>query len=137
MRKLDSLALSAKLRPTMSAAAQTFSSEPSGPRNVLGVDIGGTKLAVGVATPEGKLLAQDRIPTSPDDGMQVVLGRLVTRHQQGRFDPALVPVGYGLGLVGVAMFGSTLIPCARASGLASPTRVPALARPARSTARVR
>ena len=34
----------------------------------------------------------------------VVLGRLVTRHQRGRFDPALVPAGYGLGLVGVAMF---------------------------------
>jgi hypothetical protein len=34
----------------------------------------------------------------------VVLGRLVTRHQRGRFDPALVPVGYGLGLVGVGLF---------------------------------
>jgi hypothetical protein len=34
----------------------------------------------------------------------VVLARLVTRHQRGRFDPALVPAGYGLGLVGVAMF---------------------------------
>ena len=34
----------------------------------------------------------------------VVLARLVTRHQRGRFDPALVPAGYGLGLVGVALF---------------------------------
>jgi hypothetical protein len=34
----------------------------------------------------------------------VVLARLVARHQRGRFDPALVPAGYGLGLVGVAMF---------------------------------
>ena len=34
----------------------------------------------------------------------VVLARLVARHQQGRFDPALVPAGYGLGLVGMAMF---------------------------------
>jgi hypothetical protein len=34
----------------------------------------------------------------------VVLGRLVTRHQRGRFDPALVPVGYGLGMVGVGLF---------------------------------
>jgi len=34
----------------------------------------------------------------------VVLGRLVTHHQKGRFDPALVPVGYGLGLVGVGLF---------------------------------
>jgi hypothetical protein len=35
----------------------------------------------------------------------VVFARLVARHQRGgRLDPALVPAGYGLGLVGVAMF---------------------------------
>jgi hypothetical protein len=35
----------------------------------------------------------------------VVLARLVARFQRGRrLDPALVPTGYGLGLVGVAMF---------------------------------
>ena len=35
----------------------------------------------------------------------LVLARLVARSQRGgRLDPALVPVGYGLGLVGVAMF---------------------------------
>jgi hypothetical protein len=34
----------------------------------------------------------------------VVMARLVARHQQGRFDPGRVPAGYGLGLVGVAMF---------------------------------
>jgi hypothetical protein len=34
----------------------------------------------------------------------VVLARLVGRHQRGRFDPGRVPAGYGLGLVGVALF---------------------------------
>jgi hypothetical protein len=34
----------------------------------------------------------------------VVLARLVVRHQRGRFDPALIPVGYGLGLVGAGLF---------------------------------
>jgi hypothetical protein len=35
----------------------------------------------------------------------VVLARLVARFQRGgRLDPALVPAGYGLGLVGMAMF---------------------------------
>ena len=34
----------------------------------------------------------------------VVLARLVARHQRGRFDPALVPAGYGLGLIGVVLF---------------------------------
>jgi hypothetical protein len=33
----------------------------------------------------------------------VVMARLVARHQTGRFDPGRVPVGYGLGLVGVAL----------------------------------
>jgi hypothetical protein len=33
-----------------------------------------------------------------------VLARVVARHQRGRFDPARVPAGYGLGLVGVALF---------------------------------
>ena len=34
----------------------------------------------------------------------VVLARLVVRHQRGRFDPALIPAGYGLGLVGAVLF---------------------------------
>jgi len=34
----------------------------------------------------------------------VVLARLATRDQRGRFDPALVPAGYGLGLIGAALF---------------------------------
>jgi hypothetical protein len=32
------------------------------------------------------------------------VARLVRRHQRGRFDPGLVPAGYGLGLVGVGLF---------------------------------
>ena len=34
----------------------------------------------------------------------VVLARVVARHQRGRFDPALVPAGYGLGLIGAGLF---------------------------------
>jgi hypothetical protein len=34
----------------------------------------------------------------------VVMARLVGRHQRGRFDPGRVPAGYGLGLIGVALF---------------------------------
>ncbi len=81
----------------MSASAQPYSSNPSGSRNVLGVDIGGTKLAVGVATPDGKLLAQDRIPTSPEDGMEVVLNRLVElcRRVIARSGQPIAAVGVG------------------------------------------
>jgi hypothetical protein len=34
----------------------------------------------------------------------VVLARLIARYQRGRFDPARVPAGYGLGLIGVVLF---------------------------------
>jgi hypothetical protein len=34
----------------------------------------------------------------------VLLARVVARFQRGRFDPARLPAGYGLGLVGVALF---------------------------------
>jgi len=34
----------------------------------------------------------------------VVLARLVGRYQRGRFDPARVPAGYGLGLAGAGLF---------------------------------
>jgi hypothetical protein len=33
-----------------------------------------------------------------------VTARLVRRHQRGRFDPARVPAGHGLGLVGIGLF---------------------------------
>ena len=47
----------------------------SGP--ILGIDIGGTKLAVGVATPDGVLLAEARRPSGADDGPEAVIGRIV------------------------------------------------------------
>lgn len=44
---------------------------------VLGIDIGGTKLAVGVFTPEGAKLAAARLPTQVGDGPDRVIRRLV------------------------------------------------------------
>ncbi len=59
------------------SAAPTSKGDSPGPRNVLGIDIGGTKMAVGVATPEGKLLASDRILTTVGEGPGAALGRLI------------------------------------------------------------
>ena len=49
----------------------------SAPPNYLGIDIGGTKLAVGVSTAQGRLLATERIPTESADGPDRVLARLI------------------------------------------------------------
>lgn len=44
---------------------------------VLGIDIGGTKLAAGLVTLEGELVAQDRAPTLAQEGPSPVIGRMV------------------------------------------------------------
>jgi len=49
---------------------------------VLGVDIGGTKLAVGLVTMSGQVVAQERTPTQVKDGPEVILTRLVTLCRQ-------------------------------------------------------
>lgn len=44
---------------------------------ILGIDIGGTKLAVGLVTQEGDLVAQDRVPTLATEGPDKVIDRLI------------------------------------------------------------
>jgi glucokinase len=45
---------------------------------VLGIDIGGTKLAAGVVDAEGRMLARDEVPTHAADGLEPVLDRIVS-----------------------------------------------------------
>jgi glucokinase len=49
----------------------------TGDSPILGIDIGGTKLAVGVATAEGRLLSEARRPSGAADGPDAVIGRVV------------------------------------------------------------
>jgi glucokinase len=42
---------------------------------LLGIDIGGTKLAVAVATPDGEVLAERREPSQADEGPDAMIGR--------------------------------------------------------------
>ena len=49
---------------------------PSG-RPVLGLDIGGTKLAAAVVTPDGGTHGWQVVPTRSEDGLERVLGRLL------------------------------------------------------------
>lgn len=46
-------------------------------RFILGIDIGGTKLAAGVVTAEGEQLSQDRVPTLASEGPDRVIDRLI------------------------------------------------------------
>jgi glucokinase len=43
------------------------------------VDVGGTKVAVGVADAQGRLLAQDRFPTRPERGPDAVIAEIADR----------------------------------------------------------
>lgn len=43
------------------------------------IDIGGTKIGIGLATLEGRLVAQERFPTQPERGPLVVIGQLIER----------------------------------------------------------
>ena len=61
---------------------------------MLGIDIGGTKLAVGLATPEGRLLAEARRPSGMGDGPDAVIGRVVEMSRS-----VVTEAGHGTGEV--------------------------------------
>lgn len=46
-------------------------------RYILGLDIGGTKLAAGIVTLDGLQIAQDRVPTQASEGPDAVINRLI------------------------------------------------------------
>ena len=51
-----------------------MNSEPSSPIDVIGIDVGGTKIAAGsMAFPEGRIIARRTIPTQPSRGGRAVL----------------------------------------------------------------
>lgn len=43
---------------------------------VIGIDLGGTKIASGLVNPENKIVAQSRINTNADDGLDTVIHRI-------------------------------------------------------------
>ncbi|HET6299484.1 MAG TPA: ROK family protein [Kribbella sp.] len=61
---------------------------------VLGIDIGGTKMAAAIVSADGEILTGDRIQTPPGDADQVfaALGELIGR-VQGDLSPAAVGIG--------------------------------------------
>lgn len=61
------------------------------------IDIGGTKIALALATPEGRLVAQDRFPTEPGRGAQAVIDELIVtlRCLADRHGAVLTTLGVG------------------------------------------
>ncbi|MGE5672295.1 MAG: ROK family protein [Mycobacterium leprae] len=69
---------------------------------LLGIDIGGTKLAAGVVSLTGEILSQDRVPTQAQEGPGPVIDRLVVLCRQviaaSGVDPAAIQeAGVGCG----------------------------------------
>lgn len=64
------------------------------------IDVGGTKIGVGVASRDGRLLAHDRFPTLPERGPDVVIGETIAR-----LNALAREQGEPLGVVGVGCVG--------------------------------
>ncbi|NEA33481.1 ROK family protein [Streptomyces sp. SID13031] len=78
---------------------------------VLGIDIGGTKMAAALVSADGEIVTKDRIPTPPGDADQVfaALGELI-----GRVIGDAEPVAVGIGSAG---------PLDQQHGLVSPVNI--------------
>lgn len=64
------------------------------------VDIGGTKIAVGLVDTEGHILAQAELPTAPELGYRVALERISSSLRSFRDDTNLDIIGIGVGSAG-------------------------------------
>ena len=49
---------------------------------LLGIDIGGTKLAVGLATRDGRVIAHARRPSEATEGPDAMIGRVLDMSQE-------------------------------------------------------
>jgi glucokinase len=69
---------------------------------ILGIDVGGTKLAAGIGTVDGQLLSWEDEATRVDEGVDAVIGRMVALARRaiaaaGRHPTELAAVGVGIG----------------------------------------
>lgn len=68
-------------------------------RYIIGVDLGGTQLRAGLATPEGAILHEVRVPTRANDGPDAVIAQIIDLIEQMRVavpaDGAILGVGIG------------------------------------------
>lgn len=67
---------------------------------IAAIDIGGTKIGIGLATPDGRLVAQDRFATHPERGPMVVIGQLIERLRLFAAEHQAELTAVGVGSVG-------------------------------------
>ncbi|HET8632021.1 MAG TPA: ROK family protein [Thermomicrobiales bacterium] len=83
---------------------------------VLGIDIGGTKLAAGVVPPDGRVLSYVRAPTPDGADAETLLATVVALAQRARRESGATPVAVGIGCGGPMVFPE---------GIVSPLHIPA------------
>ena len=69
------------------------------------VDIGGTKIAVGILTPDGRILVRYEIPTDADRGPQHAVERIIALLRQGMAETDLKLAGSRLAGIGIGSTG--------------------------------
>ena len=74
------------------------------PGPVLGIDIGGTKLAAGVVAPDGRVLSYSRQPTQADLDAAGLLGTVLSVSETARQESSQEPVAVGIGCGGPIFF---------------------------------
>lgn len=65
---------------------------------VVGIDLGGTKIALGLVSPENEVVTLKRIPTNADDGPEVVIERIAEQIDvlKGALPPSETIAGVGI-----------------------------------------
>ena len=86
----------------------------SAPAPVLGIDVGGTKLAAGVVAPDGRVLSYVRAPTPAADA-EGLLAAIVALAEQARRESDQAPAALGIGCGGPMIFPE---------GIVSPLHIP-------------
>ena len=89
-------------------------STPSFPA-VLGLDIGGTKLAAGIVAPDGTVLSYLRAPTPPHADAETLLAAVVRLGREAAAASGVMPAAVGVGCGGPLLYPA---------GIVSPLHIP-------------
>ncbi len=93
--------------------------QPNRPVGVLGVDIGGTKVAVAAADREGHLLGRATRATTAGDGAEAALGRIFEAIDAACAEAGIArPEALGVGAPGISVLGGPNLLCPNIPGWA-------------------
>jgi glucokinase len=67
---------------------------------IAGIDIGGTKIALAIATPDGKIISKDRFSTSSENGAKAILARTAIKIRELADEARKDLIGVGIACAG-------------------------------------